>query len=42
MLRTRSVNQFLGTNHTIEEVQEMDPLDFVVLEALQAATSSPS
>ena len=36
MLRTRAINDLLGTRYSVEEVQEMDPLVFQVIAALKA------
>lgn len=35
MLRTRMLNDLLGSHYSVEEVQEMDPLVFEVMGALR-------
>jgi hypothetical protein len=41
MLNTRSLNTWLGTTYTLEEVAEMDPLIFVMLNAIRQGMDPP-
>ena len=41
MLQTRSLNRWLGTNYTLDEVAEMDPLAFEILAALNRGLFPP-
>lgn len=40
MLRTRAINNLLGTQYSVEEIQSMDPLVFQIVAALQAGLHS--
>lgn len=41
-LEARSINHFLGTSYTVEEVQDMDPITLTILGALQAGLKGPT
>lgn len=41
MLRTRMLNQWLGTSYHLEEVAEMDPIAFEILNALHSGLFPP-
>jgi len=41
MLKTRMINQWLGTQYTLEEVANMDDLLFDVLGAVRQAVNPP-
>jgi hypothetical protein len=41
MLQTRMVNDWLGTNYTLDEVAEMDELTFEIMGALRQALNPP-
>jgi hypothetical protein len=41
MLQTRMVNDWLGTNYTLEEVSEMDDLLFEIMGAIRQALNPP-
>jgi hypothetical protein len=37
MLRTRMLNEFLGTSYSMEQVEGMDPLTFEIVGAVRRA-----
>ena len=41
MLNTRSINRYLGTSYTLDEVAEMDPVLFTMLAALRQGENPP-
>ena len=41
MLKTRVLNDFLGTRYTLDEVSEMDPLIFDLLGAIRRGLFPP-
>ena len=41
MLQTRMLNNWLGTSYSLEEVAEMDPIAFEILNALHAGLFPP-
>ena len=41
MLNTRSINKYLGTSYSLEDVETMDPIVFVLLSALRQGENPP-
>ena len=41
MLRAKNLNGWCGTTYSLEEVDEMDPLVFIVLDALRQGIEPP-